>query len=273
MNPNSNAKTCLGAAVLVLIFCFVTQYSIDQIRRPDTARAQAPVGGAAGTGGGSGGGGSDPGNCLTSPGCISAPESSTYPTPTAGYDFLVGDSVTHGFLVSLNGGPLNYLAGSIANRIAATSSITTTETPLAVGVLPANSVQAGTAFVFRAYGICTSSVANAVTFRLRFGPNGDSTDTQIYSHALTANTTGSTVPWRYDADLVFRSTSQINAGGTFFNNGTTGASSTQTPLFGAPVTTSTLDTTVAEKIQISLITAAATTSCSAARATINLEHY
>lgn len=231
------------------------------------ALAQLPKGSTAG------GGVSSGGLCATSIGCIDMPEGANAPTFTAGHDFIYADSVNHEPLLSLNGVGGIRFPWSIKNNIASTSAITTVETIIVQGVVKANAIQAGTAFTARAYGICTSSVANTPTFKIRFGSVGDITDTIIMSQAVTAATTGTTIPWRWEANILFRSTVQSHVSSILYNNGVTGITATQTPLLGAPTTTSALTTNVENFLSVTLITGASTTSCSSGSASINLEHY
>lgn len=146
--------------------------------------------------------------------------------------------------------------------VAATSGINTVETVVSPTLtFPANSLQIGSVYRVRLHGTCTSTVANASTFSLQLGPLGTAADQLVATVACTAAASGTNIPFFIDFDLVCRTTGATGtvAGfGRLLNNGVTGVSDAAV-VIGA-TGTATIDTTVANKLTVSYLSAAATTT-------------
>jgi hypothetical protein len=145
--------------------------------------------------------------------------------------------------------------------VAASAAINTTETILQTLTLTTAQLIAGRTIRITAYGSCTSTAANVSTFRVRMGVNGSTADGIVASFTTTAATSGTAIPFEMEFILTIRtlgSTGTIAGMGSLSNNGVTGISSTAAVVGG--VTSSTLNTTVSEKISLSYVSAATTTT-------------
>lgn len=151
---------------------------------------------------------------------------------------------------------LNHAVG----KAASSASITTSQTQVVGLAIPANTLEAGDVFRITAFGTCTSTVANAVTFRLRIGTT-TLTGNILSTNNPTATTTASNDPFEIDALVTIRTTgaSGTATGGQVMNGGATQpfGSATRTD---QPTSTQTVDTTVANVLELTAVTAAGTTT-------------
>ena len=156
---------------------------------------------------------------------------------------------------------------------AATAAITTTETKLASFVIPANTMAAGTSFRITLFGTCTSTAANTSNIRVRLGTAGTTADAVVALVAPVAATTGTNVPFSVTMLVTIRT---AGAAGTAAGSGmlTNFAYSTGIATNGVSVGTPTsgvaVNTTVANTIQVSYASTAATTSSIFQLATIGV---
>ena len=149
---------------------------------------------------------------------------------------------------------------------AASSAINTTETIIVGGLsnskIPANTLQAGTTVRIVLNGTCTSTAANASTFRVRFGGAGTTADTAIGSATTAAAaTSGTAIP--FTAVIVF-TVRTVGASGTIAgtltltNQGTTGIATTASQVIA--LTVAAPDTSVDRWLSVSYQSAATTTT-------------
>jgi hypothetical protein len=146
--------------------------------------------------------------------------------------------------------------------VAASAAINTVETVVATQTLAASALQVGSVYRVRVHGTCTSSVANASTFSLNFGPLGTEADALVATVGVTAAASGTTIPFFVDFEMVCRTvgaTGTVAGFGILANNGVTGVSAAAV-VVGA-TGTQTVDTTVANKLTVSYVAVAATTTC------------
>ena len=158
------------------------------------------------------------------------------------------------------------LLGGVGNSlIAASSAINTTETILVGGLsslpIPANALAVGSNIRVTLIGTCTSTAANASTFRVRFGTAGTTADTAILTGAVTAVTSGTTVGFKAVIEFTVRT---LGASATFagsltvLNSGTTGIQANNSNVI--PLTAAAGNTTVANYLSVSYVSAATTTT-------------
>ena len=130
--------------------------------------------------------------------------------------------------------------------------------------IPANALAVGNQFRITIWGQCTSTVANAVTFTVRYGAAGSTADASIGTAGYTAATTGTGNAFKVTFDV---SVNAVGASGTFYqtneliNTAGVGISTSNTSVsIGA--TSAAVDTTLAKRLGVSLVSAAATTTFS-----------
>ena len=153
--------------------------------------------------------------------------------------------------------------------LAASAGINTVETIVAQSAIavPANSLVVGDSFRVTLLGTCTSSAANASTIAVRIGTAGTTAD----SVALTATTgvagtSGTAVPFKIVGEFTVRT---IGAAATLYgyvtviNGGAVGATGgfSQTATQVIAFTPSTIDSTAANFISATYLSAASTTTC------------
>ena len=154
---------------------------------------------------------------------------------------------------------------------AASAGISSTETALVSLSAPANSLKAGSTYRISASGICTSSVANASNFRARIGP---ATLTGAIASVVTptAAATGTAVPFSVELLITIRTNGVSGTAlgpATLLNNGVIGVSASAV-VVNQVIATVTVDTTVANLIELTYQSAAATTTCTFHNAQIEL---
>lgn len=192
------------------------------------------------------------------------------PSPTTPLALSAAGSGT----VSVKNDHTHRSPGGVASIVAATAAITTTETQVVGATLPASFLAAGSTLRIDAYGVSTSTVGNAITFRMRIG-----------STTLTGNIAASLVPVGLTTavgagfHVGFLATVRTDgAGGTILGNGfaeTTSAGGAVQAFVDA-VTVSTnastvaVDTTGSLVVELTAVTAAATSSVTFHVATIEV---
>ena len=147
--------------------------------------------------------------------------------------------------------------------VGASGAITNTQTQVAAITVPAGSFTKGSVYRITATGVLTSSAANAVTFRVRVGPT-TLTGNIAAAVAPTATTTASGNGFRIDALITIRS---VGAGGSVIGSITAAGTgpAIQQPFTdalrtGVEAATVAVDTTVANLVELTAVTAAGTTS-------------
>ena len=157
----------------------------------------------------------------------------------------------------------------MASITSTSGAINTSETSIVSYTVPGNTVAAGTVYRIVAFGTCAASAANASTFRVYLGPAGDNTDTQIGMFAVNSATSGTNIPFRYEALITFRSASASEYTMSLLNNGATGINVTGSSL-ATPVISTGLTTTANEILHMSYASAAGTTTSTFQNAIIEL---
>lgn len=155
----------------------------------------------------------------------------------------------------------------------ATAAINTTETIIVQSpVLTANRFMTSTFIRITFTGTNTSSVANASTFRVRIGTAGTTADTLVFT-ATTGNSaaSGTNIAFRGQIDITIRT---IGASATAYgtltlnNQGSTGISTVLTQVING--TMSTFNSTNANFVSVSYLSAAATTTSTFQQAIIEI---
>jgi len=148
----------------------------------------------------------------------------------------------------------------LKSNAAALGAITTTQTRVVGITVPAGSFTVGSTYRLTGYGVITSTVANAVTFRVRCGPT-TLTGNIAGSRAPNATTTASADGFKVEFLFTVRS---VGGSGSCIANGTTEGGPSQpfnTNSFVSGTTaTVAVDTTVANELELTCVTAAGTTS-------------
>lgn len=166
-----------------------------------------------------------------------------------------GDPITAAWGASV----ANLLNANTA-RTSSSGSITTSQTQVIGLTVPANALVAGSTYRLEGWGVCTSSAANVVTFRVRVGTT-TLTGNIAGSRAPTATTTASSDGFKVEALFTVRT---AGASGTCVAQVAHLGQSAQP--FSAPTTVSptnstvTVDTTVQNILELTAVTAAGTTS-------------
>ena len=154
---------------------------------------------------------------------------------------------------------------------AASAGINSTETVVTSLSAPANSLKAGSTYRIKASGVCTSSAANASNFRFRIGAT---TLTGAIASVVTptAAASGTAIPFSVELLVTIRASGASGTAlgsATLLNNGVTGVSAAAV-VVGQVTATITVDTTVANLIELTYQAAAATTTCTFHNALIEL---
>lgn len=162
-------------------------------------------------------------------------------------------------------------ATGLYTRITDSNGITNTQTQVATATIPANTFVAGARYRIRISGTITSSAANAVTMRIRVGPTS-LTGAIIVSQAPNATTTASNDGFVWEADVTCRT---VGASGTLYGSSFYLGSASQpfAQLGGHSSSTAavTVDTTVSNILEATVVTAAATTTVTVRDAVIVCE--
>jgi hypothetical protein len=162
----------------------------------------------------------------------------------------------------------NYVATTPSNLAtsitAASAGINSAETSVVSLTIPANYIStAGKTFLLTAFGVCTSSAANASNFRARIGTAGSSADNAAAVITPTAAASGTAIPFLVEMVVTVRSVGSggsIIGGGALNNNGVTGVSAAAVVAASLTATVA-LNTTVQNILQLSYVAAASTTTC------------
>lgn len=165
------------------------------------------------------------------------------------------------------------LQGKVAQIVAASAGLAATETIVVGGLnvlpIPANSLMIGQVIRVTLFGTCTSTAANATTFRVRLGTAGTTADTAILTAATpTAATTGTTIPFQAILTLTVRTLGAAatcsghldirNQSGAAVGTASTGIMVIPTQIVSG--TAATFSTTTANYLSVTHQTGAATTT-------------
>ena len=166
--------------------------------------------------------------------------------------------------------------GGIAAIVAATAAIANAETVVVGATIPAALLKAGTTLRIRAWGTITSTVDNNVTFNVRLGTttltgNVPCTLTSKCGNGGTVTTAGILL----DIEVTIRT---AGAGGTMYGTGValsipTGAAVTQALVLATSMFTPAsvaVDTTGANLVELTCVTAAATSAVTFQQASISV---
>jgi len=156
--------------------------------------------------------------------------------------------------------------GALDSEIANSAAINTTETIIVGGLngarIKANQLKVGTTIRATLQGTCTSTAANASTWRIRFGTNGTTADTAIATAANSvAATSGTNIP--FEAQLVM-TVRTVGASGSIsgylklINTGVTGISAVTAQV--VQFTVAAINTTVDSWLSVTYQAAATTTT-------------
>jgi hypothetical protein len=188
-------------------------------------------------------------------------------TPSADQAHVYLDTTTEVLAYLDDTGQIRMIGlNALYSRTADTGAINTTETIIAGGLnncrIKANSLKVGSVIRCTMQGICTSTVANASTWRARLGTAGTTSDGTIASAANSvAATSGSGIPFVAEMLLTVRT---IGASATLsgylrlINTGTTGISAVESQT--VPVTATAFDSTVDNWLEFTYVSAATTTT-------------
>jgi hypothetical protein len=181
-------------------------------------------------------------------------------TAPSGTYALVGDTTTQTLTNKTLTRPVFSGYGLVATRSSDSSSITTSETVVLSGTIPTAVV--GSTYKFVIYGEATSSAANTVTFKMRAGTLGTTSDPQIGTRAYTSATTGTSAGWKLEVIYIVTATGATGTGRFGATLSTTvGAGIIADQINSISWTSSAnLDTTTANTLSITISTSASTTS-------------
>jgi hypothetical protein len=162
----------------------------------------------------------------------------------------------------------NYVATTPSNLAtsitAASAGINSAETSVVQLTIPANYIAAaGKTFLLTAFGVCTSSAANASNFRARIGTAGQQCRQCCRGHHPDSGSFryGYSIPGGNVVTVrSVGSGGSIIGGGALNNNGVTGVSAAAVVAASLTATVS-LNTTVQNILQLSYVAAASTTTC------------
>jgi len=160
------------------------------------------------------------------------------------------------------------LVNDRAAIVAATGNITTTQTQVVGLTIAANKLAAGSCYRVECWGTVTSSGVNGVTIRVRLGTT-TLTGAIVAERTPNATATASVDPFRFSALVTVRT---AGAGGTAIGAAETMGQAAQpfnTQTFtNVETTTDAVDTTVANILELTIVTAAAGTSVNVRQAVI-----
>jgi hypothetical protein len=200
------------------------------------------------------------------------------PVPPAGASAFYYDSSSNTWQSVNSSGVSTPIAPNQNNTssTAASAAINTAETVVTPSTsIPANFLRIGTTYRIILSGTCTSTVANLSTFTLRIGTAGTTADTAIAAITCTAAASGTTVPFEAVFYVTIRTTGATGsamASGYVVNSGITGISSNGVGGGGSSAT-ATVNTTVANFIEVSYKSAATTTTSTFQMAIVELAKY
>lgn len=151
--------------------------------------------------------------------------------------YVTSITAGQGISPSLVGGGQGNTTVAVANY--ETSRVTTSpmgpsEIMINVPMWAMQPISVGDSFRMTAYGTCNSSNTDTVTFRVRNGVNGLTTDPLKYTAAVVAAGSGSAVPFKVEIVFTVRtvgSTGTLEFTGSIINNGDTGIIAAPTAVF------------------------------------------
>lgn len=148
----------------------------------------------------------------------------------------------------------------LATMSVASTGIQNVQTSVVTATIPANSLVVGARYKVRISGTIVSTVANAVTLRARFGPT-TLTGAVITSNAPNATTTASSDGFTWEASLTCYSLGGTGTiyGSSFFIGGNSQPFATATGHSNNTAAV-TVDTTVANVLEATVLTGATTTT-------------
>lgn len=160
------------------------------------------------------------------------------------------------------------------STIADSAGLNTTETIICQGsVIAANRLVEGTVLHISAFGVCTTTVANASTFTVRIGTAGTTSDGAIATLTTgNAGTTGTNVLFNLEEDIVIRTTGSsatVDARDKLFS-GANGIQGSTTVQLGAPTPATFNSTTASQFIELTYKSAATTTTSTFKQVTISI---
>lgn len=184
-------------------------------------------------------------------------------TPASDKGHLYQDSTTELLRFRDDTGTSRQLGeDALASIVAASAAINTTETIIASAAYHANKAKVGSVIRATLEGTCTSTAANASTWRIRLGPLGTTADTAIFTAANSvAAASGTDVPFKAELVLTVRTlgaTATVAGYLVLMNTGVTGISAVTLQI--VPATVLTFDSTVDNILSVSYVSAATTTT-------------
>lgn len=189
--------------------------------------------------------------------------------------FLATADETVGFIDDT--GTVRTFAQNAPTSIIATSgAINTTETIIVGGLnnckIYANQCKAGMTFRITIEGTCTTTVANASTWRIRIGTLGTTSDAAVFTAANSvAGTTGTNIPFEATLVLTIRTIGASASIQGYLKLGSTGVTGLSAVTWQAVEATAlTFDSTVANWLSATYVSAATTTTCTFRVATIEI---
>lgn len=198
-------------------------------------------------------------------------------TPASGKAQLYVDSADKSWKQIDDTGSIRPLGMDAPTAIAATSgAINTTETIIVGGLnncrLLPNQCKVGTTFRITLEGTCTSTVANASTWRIRIGTAGTTSDAAVFTAANSvAAASGTNIPFEAVLMLTVRTIGASASIQGYLKLGNTGVTGISAVTWQAVEATAlTFDSTVANWISATYVAAAVTTTCTFRQATIEI---
>lgn len=198
-------------------------------------------------------------------------------TPASDKAHVYLDTTTENLAYVDDTGAVRILAQNAPCGITTTSgAINNTETIIVGGLnncrIKANQLKVGTVIRATLQGTCTSTVANASTWRFRMGTTGTTSDGVIGSAANSvAAASGTNIPFVCELVLTVRSlggTASLVGYMELRNTGVTGISAVTVQT--VELTPSTWDSTVDNWLSVTYVAAAATTTCTFRNAFIEI---
>lgn len=188
-------------------------------------------------------------------------------TPASDKATLYQDTTTEQLAYLDDTGQVRMLGqNALASIVSNSAAINTSETIIVGGLnnvrIKANSLKVGSVIRVTLQGTCTSSAANASTWRIRFGTAGTTADGAIFTAANSvAAASGTNIPFVAELVLTVRT---LGAAATcsgylrLINTGVTGISAVESQTVDATVAA--FDTTVDNWLSATYVAAAATTT-------------
>lgn len=159
-----------------------------------------------------------------------------------------------------------FACNALCSITSTSSGISNTETIIVGGLnncrIYANMLKVGTVIRATLEGTCTSTAANASTFRFRLGTAGTTSDGVIGSAATNvAATSGTNIPFKCEMVLTVRTiggSATLAGYCTLINTGTTGISAVESQT--VDLTATAFDSTVDNWLEVTYVAAASTTT-------------